>query len=360
MPTPPENYAVMAEFINHITKLTPIVLSAQTIESVKDDTNIAGRRVDTLVRQDKEGNIWIFAVRLTEVDEADSMAIDVTFTVDGLTQEILVIEPGEFSQSVEESYGNPTEKQRIIEFTLKNIPVIPGTVQVAGQYSKGENCGRIHLYDDGKGRLYGNPVSWMYKNMLGIIDYKTGKVYVDFGDLCIDSSTPTWTNKPILPGLDAAGKKNVRVTYRPVKNDRIISHTENTFRDTFAPNAVHIYGIAVSSSTVTVPTDVNIPAPTYHHPVFDPIGNKIVSASSPLTFTVNATDPDGDAIIYWATDLPQGATFDHVTRTFTWTPTKDQIGNHTATFKVRDNTLITAETITITVTNVIGHYPPIN
>jgi hypothetical protein len=90
-----------------------------------------------------------------------------------------------------------------------------------------------------------------------------------------------------------------------------------------------------------------------HAPVFDPIGNKTVSAGSVLTFTIKATDADGDALIYWASDLPQGAIFDHVTKTFTWTPAKNQIGVYTVTFKVRDATLITAETITITVGKLI-------
>ena len=90
-----------------------------------------------------------------------------------------------------------------------------------------------------------------------------------------------------------------------------------------------------------------------HAPVFDPIGNKTVAAGSVLTFTVRATDADGDTLIYWASDLPQGAAFDHVTKTFTWTPTKSQIGTYKVTFKVRDATLITAETITITVGKLI-------
>ncbi|MDD5327569.1 MAG: right-handed parallel beta-helix repeat-containing protein [Phycisphaerae bacterium] len=85
-------------------------------------------------------------------------------------------------------------------------------------------------------------------------------------------------------------------------------------------------------------------------PVFDPIGNKSVAANSTLTFTVNATDPNGDILTYWASELPEGATFDYLTKTFTWTPTQAQIGIHTATFKVMDKFYRVSETITITVT----------
>ncbi len=38
-----------------------------------------------------------------------------------------------------------------------------------------------------------------------------------------------------------------------------------------------------------------------------------------LTFTVAATDPDGDALTYSADDLPAGATFDPATRQVSWT-----------------------------------------
>ena len=95
-------------------------------------------------------------------------------------------------------------------------------------------------------------------------------------------------------------------------------------------------------------------SPTNHPPVFDPIGNKSVIANYLLTFTVNATDPDGDDLIYWATDLPLGAVFDYVTRTFSWTPTVNQSGIHSLTFKVRDDLSITSESITITVNNIIN------
>src|SRR3989338_1079545 len=44
-------------------------------------------------------------------------------------------------------------------------------------------------------------------------------------------------------------------------------------------------------------------------PVLDPIGNKAVNEMEPLEFTVMASDPDGDQLIYSASNLPEGATF---------------------------------------------------
>ena len=88
-------------------------------------------------------------------------------------------------------------------------------------------------------------------------------------------------------------------------------------------------------------------------PVLELIGNKTVAEGQTLTFTVAATDPDGDAITYSATNLPAGATFDPASRTFTWTPDYTQSGTYNdVTFTVTDGDLSSSESITISVTNV--------
>ncbi|MGE5177474.1 MAG: Ig-like domain-containing protein [Bacteroidota bacterium] len=62
-----------------------------------------------------------------------------------------------------------------------------------------------------------------------------------------------------------------------------------------------------------------------------------VMANWPMTFTVTAGDPDGDAITsLTAAPLPSGATFTpngtNTSGTFSWTPTNAQAGGHTVTF----------------------------
>jgi len=84
-------------------------------------------------------------------------------------------------------------------------------------------------------------------------------------------------------------------------------------------------------------------------PVLAAIGNKSVSEGSTLSFTISATDPDGDAITYSATDLPTGAAF--AGRTFTWTPSYTQAGTYNVTFAATDGIAQDSETITITVNN---------
>ncbi len=82
-------------------------------------------------------------------------------------------------------------------------------------------------------------------------------------------------------------------------------------------------------------------------PVFSSINNKSVWSDDPLTFTVNATDPDGDAVIYSANAIPSGSTF--ITQTFDWTPTSAQIGNYNTTFYASDGQLQDSEAVTISV-----------
>jgi len=82
-------------------------------------------------------------------------------------------------------------------------------------------------------------------------------------------------------------------------------------------------------------------------PVFTAIDNKSVWSDDPLTFMIDATDPDSDAVTYSANTVPSGATF--ITETFDWTPTAAQIGTYNVTFYASDGQLQDSEAITITV-----------
>jgi len=86
-------------------------------------------------------------------------------------------------------------------------------------------------------------------------------------------------------------------------------------------------------------------------PVLNPIGHKAVNEGELLTFTVSATDLDGDdTLTYSASNLPPGASFDPVNRTFYWTPNYAQAGIYTLVrFEVSDGSLSDFEEITITV-----------
>ena len=107
--------------------------------------------------------------------------------------------------------------------------------------------------------------------------------------------------------------------------------------------------------TITV-TNVN------RAPVLDPIGNKSVNEGQVLQFTITASDPDGNALTYSASNLPSGAGFNAATRTFSWTPSYTQAGTYpNVRFTVTDNgtpsPLNDYEDITITVNDVVCGNP---
>jgi hypothetical protein len=110
----------------------------------------------------------------------------------------------------------------------------------------------------------------------------------------------------------------------------------------------------VSGQQTTIFGQILSTTPGNKPPVLTPIGSKSVDVGSTLSFTVTATDPDGDPLTYSATGLPTGATFDPATKTFTWTPGFDQVGSCTVTFIVSDGKLTIQEDVVITVNDMNG------
>ena len=101
-------------------------------------------------------------------------------------------------------------------------------------------------------------------------------------------------------------------------------------------------GQAQDSETITI-TVINV----NRAPVLTAIGNKTAYTDVLLTFTIYATDPDGDAITYSAGTLPSGATF--TAQDFNWTPSQSQVGSYDVTFIASDGQLQDSETVTLTV-----------
>lgn len=91
-------------------------------------------------------------------------------------------------------------------------------------------------------------------------------------------------------------------------------------------------------------------------PVFDPIGPQEVLENELLTFTVSATDPDGDNFTLSATNMPSGASFDSQTGNFSWTPNLSQEGVYVVTFEATDDGT-PVETGSIDVVITVGDNP---
>ena len=110
-----------------------------------------------------------------------------------------------------------------------------------------------------------------------------------------------------------------------------------------------------SETIVITVGDVNRP------PVITAIAARTVNEEEPLGFTVTAMDPDGDNMVYFASNLPTGSVFNSETHFFSWTPGFDQSGNYSdILFTVSDSGLPTescSQAISITVGNV--NRPPV-
>jgi hypothetical protein len=86
------------------------------------------------------------------------------------------------------------------------------------------------------------------------------------------------------------------------------------------------------AETVTITVgDVNRP------PVLDPIGTRTIdrSVQESVSFTVTATDPDGDLLAYEMVRAPVGANF--VGQEFQWSPGITDLGAVIVTFRATDN-----------------------
>jgi subtilisin family serine protease len=128
-----------------------------------------------------------------------------------------------------------------------------------------------------------------------------------------------------------------------------------TYNQSGSYNVTFTATAASLSDTETISITVNnVDRP----PVLDLIGNKTIDEAAALSFSILATDPDGEEITYTAENLPQGATFDANTRTFSWTPDYTQAGEYpNITFTATANSLSDSETISISVNNV--NRPPL-
>jgi hypothetical protein len=111
------------------------------------------------------------------------------------------------------------------------------------------------------------------------------------------------------------------------------------------------------SETVTI-TVGNVNRP----PVLGTIGSKSVDEGNSLTFTVTASDSDGDALSFSASNLPSGASFNTLSRVFSWTPASGAAGDYNVQFTVTDNGSppeSDIEIATITVVDPgVGNLPP--
>ena len=145
----------------------------------------------------------------------------------------------------------------------------------------------------------------------------------------------------------------------PIDVGNVLTYTLHGLPD----NSDHYFAVSAydaSGNESTYSNIVHSPVVTANNtpPVLATIGNKTVLEGATLSFTVSATDADGDSITYSVQGLPDGAGFNSSTGLFTWTPDLTQSNIYTVTFSASDGTDSDSESIQITVTNLVTNHPP--
>ncbi len=145
-------------------------------------------------------------------------------------------------------------------------------------------------------------------------------------------------------------------------SETVFTHAQIAFRPAPFGTAPPAYPpLFADRAAYTLDLEAQV-ATTNQPPVLAAIGSKTVDENTTLSFTVSATDPDGDSLTYAATGLPTGATFNSATRTFSWTPDAGQAGTYPVTFTATDAgtpPLSDSETVAITVNGVASNQPPV-
>ncbi|MCS7181461.1 MAG: PKD domain-containing protein [bacterium] len=118
----------MKRFADQIEKLKEVILGPEIEREVQDDANEALKRVDTLIRE-KDGFLYIFAVRITEPDPVPEVkyqgkepdSIEVNFEISGLSgeKEIEVIDENRKIKVVDGKFKDTFKKFEVHIYKVK-------------------------------------------------------------------------------------------------------------------------------------------------------------------------------------------------------------------------------------------------
>jgi hypothetical protein len=219
------------------------------------------------------------------------------------------------------------------QFTV-NISVTPNNAIAGMQFNLAYNPSIVTVNSVTEGNLLNQSGASTYFNA-GQIDNVAGTVTEVFGAITSPGQTVTAAGTFVV----------ITMTAGSVGGNCTLTLSNVVVGD-INGNSVPV---TVTNGTVTVD----------HPPVLASIGNKTVNEGQLLSFTISATDPDGDTLTYSASNLPSGASFNSTTKTFTWTPSYNQDGIYSnISFTVSDGKANVSQNVTITVNEV--YQPDVN
>ena len=164
-----------------------------------------------------------------------------------------------------------------------------------------------------------------YKNIAN------GESATSAGKQVVASTPAANTIRVILFGLNQTVLEEGTTAYLTfdIKPEAAAGISELTIDNATAADAQ-----AESVPLETLPGTITVEGPANRPPELAAIGNKSIEEGELLEFTVEASDPDDDALTFGAQPLPVGSTF--IDEVFSWQPGYGQSGNYTVTFSVSD------------------------
>ncbi len=215
------------------------------------------------------------------------------------------------------------------QFTM-SVAVVPGTAIAGMQFDLSFNASLAAASTIAEGGLFKQGGATTFFNS-GTIDNQAGNITGVFGAITTPGATVSTSGTFATITFTAKTQKG----NCPFRLSNVVVGDING-------NAVTI---SVADGTVSIDQP----------PVLNAIGDRSVNEGHALSFTISATDADGDALTYSASNLPSGATFNATTRTFSWTPDLSQAGAYAGVhFQASDGQMTDFEDITITVTDEVA------
>lgn len=122
-----------------------------------------------------------------------------------------------------------------------------------------------------------------------------------------------------------------RITWTPIPTQTGTHLVLARVQDSLGPFATQAFNVAVAAAPAGLP------------PVIESAPATVAVAGSGYTYQVQATDPNGEELVYALPLAPDGMGIDPVTGLITWTPSVVQVGNHSVTVRATDTTALFAE-----------------
>jgi hypothetical protein len=152
----------------------------------------------------------------------------------------------------------------------------------------------------------------------------------DAGDTVTLDASNIPPGASVMPKPSTGNPAGAQVTFTPNSSQAGQAFTINFI-------ATDNHGASVSGSVKITVGNSPPPPPVNHPPIISVPGPQTIEVGKTLTFTVTASDPDGDPVILGSDSLPTGASFNPATGIFSFTPSGSQAGMVlTASFTATD------------------------